>query len=227
MLVLKKTPVYGQLLKVQVLNLKSREEFDPVARCCCSMRFVSTFEWEVGGRTVKVQVVIPSRPRKQGVRRGTAILRTKILHVFALDSIRILFSRGEIPQHLGNSRGCSTRRILICEMLALKMAVWDRAGNRVWDGARWIRKLRIRKLRIAESESLGDSPWAWEFLTLKSRFCLSQTLWKHEKFNLEKSAQPLRDLNFQRTCWSEHRQRFWDLRPWIWICVNWSYENWL
>ena len=46
-----------------------------------------------------------------------AVFRTKILHVYGLNFIRILFSRGEIPQHTGNSPGNSARRILVCEML--------------------------------------------------------------------------------------------------------------
>ena len=34
-----------------------------------------------------------------------------------------------------------------------------------------------------------------------------------QKFNMVKRARPLGDLNFQRACWSENKQWFWDLRP--------------
>ena len=37
-----------------------------------------------------------------------------------------------------------------------------------------------------------------------------------QKFNMDKWAQPLGDLNFQRASWIEHKQWFWDLRPLIW-----------
>ena len=46
-----------------------------------------------------------------------------------------------------------------------------------------------------------------------------------QKFNLEKWAQPLGDLNNQRAS-CEHKQWFWDLRPSIWPFANWDYENW-
>ena len=36
-----------------------------------------------------------------------------------------------------------------------------------------IRKLRVRKLRIADSEFLGNSLWTWEFHPLKFRICFS------------------------------------------------------
>ena len=52
-----------------------------------------------------------------------AVFRTKILHVYGFDPIRILFSRGEIPQHTGDYPGNLTRRILVCEMLVQTMAV--------------------------------------------------------------------------------------------------------
>ena len=39
-----------------------------------------------------------------------------------------------------------------------------------------VRKLRTRKLRIADSEIPGNSLWTWEFHPLKLRTCLSQTL---------------------------------------------------
>ena len=42
-----------------------------------------------------------------------------------------------------------------------------------------------------------------------TRFCAAS----FQKFKLDKRAQPLGDLNFQRACRSEHEQGFWDLRP--------------
>ena len=48
-----------------------------------------------------------------------------------------------------------------------------------------------------------------------------------QTINMEKCAQPLGDLNFQRACWSEHKQWFWDLRPSIWNCANLNYKNWM
>ena len=52
-----------------------------------------------------------------------AVSRTKILQVYGLGSIRILLSRGEIPQHAGNSSNNSIRRILVCQLLVEIMAV--------------------------------------------------------------------------------------------------------
>ena len=50
------------------------------------------------------------------LRHAVAVFRTKILHAYyGFDSIRMLFSRGEMPQSTGNSPGTSTRRILVCE----------------------------------------------------------------------------------------------------------------
>ena len=40
------------------------------------------------------------------------------------------------------------------------------------------------------------------------------------KLNLERWAQALGDLNFQRAFWREHKQWFWDLRPSIGKFVN-------
>ena len=40
-----------------------------------------------------------------------------------------------------------------------------------------ISELRLRNLRFAEPEFLGNSPWTWEFHPLRFRICLSQTLW--------------------------------------------------
>ena len=55
-----------------------------------------------------------------------------------------------------------------------------------------------------------------------SDFCLAS----FQKFNLEKWAQPLGDLNNQRALWSEYKQWFWDLRPSIWNLANRNHENW-
>lgn len=41
------------------------------------------------------------------------------------DSIMILSERGEIPPNKGNSPGCLTQRILVCELLVWKMAVFE------------------------------------------------------------------------------------------------------
>ena len=48
----------------------------------------------------------------------TGVCDTKVLHAYGFPSIRILCPRGEIPQQTGNSPRNSTRRILVCEMLA-------------------------------------------------------------------------------------------------------------
>ena len=42
----------------------------------------------------------------------TTVFRIKILHVRGLESVRILFPRGEIPHNTGNSPGNLTQRIL-------------------------------------------------------------------------------------------------------------------
>ena len=42
---------------------------------------------------------------------------------YELDSIRTLCSRGEIPQHTGNSLGNSNPRILVCGLLSEEMAI--------------------------------------------------------------------------------------------------------
>ena len=51
-----------------------------------------------------------------------AVFRTKTLHVYGFDSIRILFQRGEISQHTGNSPGNPTRRISVCNRSAQNVA---------------------------------------------------------------------------------------------------------
>ena len=48
---------------------------------------------------------------------------SNILHVCVLDAIRILLSRGEIPEHTGSSSGNSTKRISACKLLPESMAV--------------------------------------------------------------------------------------------------------
>ena len=45
------------------------------------------------------------------------------------------------------------------------------------------------------------------------RASLGRRTTSSQRFNLEKWAQPLGDLNFQRAFWSEHEQWFLDLRP--------------
>ena len=46
-----------------------------------------------------------------------------------------------------------------------------------WLSVLWlIRRVRICKLRIADSKLLGNSLWNWEFHPSNSRFCLSQIL---------------------------------------------------
>ena len=56
-----------------------------------------------------------------GTNRGQRILamRTgcKSLYVYGFDSVGVLLSRGERPQHAGHSPGSSIRRILVCRML--------------------------------------------------------------------------------------------------------------
>ena len=47
-----------------------------------------------------------------------------------------------------------------------------------------------------------------------------------QKFNLEKWAQPLGDLNFQRASRSDNKQWFWDLRPSTWNLATWNCDNW-
>ena len=54
---------------------------------------------------------------------GAAVLRTSILTFDGLDSIGILFQRGEIPQTTGSSPLSSTRRMLVRELLVGKTAV--------------------------------------------------------------------------------------------------------
>ena len=46
-----------------------------------------------------------------------------------------------------------------------------------------------------------------------------------QKDNLDKSAQAVRYLNFQRAFLIEHKQWFWDSRPRILNCVNRNHEN--
>ena len=65
---------------------------------------------------------VPPLPM-HGVPARTAVIRTAILHAYGFDSIRIVFPRGEIFQTTGNSPGNPTRRILVCEVLDLKMTV--------------------------------------------------------------------------------------------------------
>ena len=55
--------------------------------------------------------------------RGSAArfrTRAKILHLYGLDSIGILFRRGETFQDTGNSPGSSTLRPFVCELSAQK-----------------------------------------------------------------------------------------------------------
>ena len=61
------------------------------------------------------------------------------------------------------------------------------------------------------------------------RTYIHTSIWHHGQFtklNLDKWAQPLGDLNFQRASWSAHKRWFWDLRPSLWNVANWNYENW-
>ena len=51
------------------------------------------------------------------------------------------------------------------------------------------------------------------------RKCIRSIYCQLLKLNLEEWAQPLGDLNFQKACWSESKQWFWDLRPSI--CCFW------
>ena len=46
-----------------------------------------------------------------------------------------------------------------------------------------------------------------------------------QKVNMDKWAQPLGDLNFQRAFRSEHKQWFWDSRPSILCFANGNCEN--
>ena len=41
----------------------------------------------------------------------------------------------------------------------------------------------------------------------------SQSTASFQKFNLDKWAEPLEDLNFQMAFRSEHKKWFWDVRP--------------
>ena len=49
----------------------------------------------------------PSQPRP----RVTAVFRSEVLHVYGLDSVRILFSRGDNPPNEGDSLGNLALRI--------------------------------------------------------------------------------------------------------------------
>ena len=65
-----------------------------------------------------------------------------------------------------------------------------------------------------ESSLVLSNPWTKiMFLRCETFFECGQ----FSKLNLDKCAQPLGDLNFQRAFWIQHKQWFWDLRPLIWI----------
>ena len=50
----------------------------------------------------------------------TPVFRTDILHLYGLDSIRILRVRGEVAHNTGSVPGNLTRRMSLCRMLASK-----------------------------------------------------------------------------------------------------------
>ena len=73
---------------------------------------------------------------------------------------------------------------------------------------------------------ISDSGFLASLLTFSSFHLRPPSYGQFQKLNLEKWDQPLGYLNFQRACRRENQQWFWDLRPSIWNCANWKYENW-
>ena len=74
------------------------------------------------------------------LKRDAVVFLSKILRVCGFDTIGILLSRGENPQHTGSSPGFSTWIILVCKILVWRMAEpfgkTMRSGNICWPSKR-------------------------------------------------------------------------------------------